>query len=314
MSSNRAKSHRFPAQLDEIDMGWFDGIRVNTHRLDVELNAGEAFRINRPFVVPARTGVLHDHDFCEVFWIQSGSCRHFINGQVLDIAAGHLCFVRPPDQHMFIRLGDEPCRMINIAFSRDTADHLLARYREDFEARFFWTEDHLPARVDLDAGRFQALNALERQLVAGKRSLARIECFLLEVMTGILGPREDIPQDAPAWLAIACEQIRDPEALRVGVSALVKFCDRSHEHVSRTFRQVFGLSPSSYVNRLRLEVAARNLAETNLPIIDIAMDTGIEDLSHFYKLFRAGYGISPMKYRKQNQVEMVQPTLAGRGN
>ena len=288
-------------------LGNFDAKATFSLPFDQGSNERHAFHVNRPLLHAARPGTLHDQDFYEFFWIETGTCTHFINGTSLTLSPGDLVFVRPADAHAFQRTGTERCLMVNIAFSSETADHLVDRYREELDGKFFWANSDLPVMKQLDARQLRDLKQLEGNLVSGTRTLARIECTLLELMTGILGPRFEMPADTPPWLAVACESIREPDNLRRGVSALVEISNRSHEHVSRTFRQVFGQSPSTYVNRVRMEFAARELSETNAPIIDIALDCGIEDLSHFYKLFRGAYGTTPMKYRKSNQLDLVQP-------
>ena len=104
-----------------------------------------------------------------------------------------------------------------------------------------------------------------------------------------------------------CEAMDDPGNLKTGLSALVAFSGRSHEHVSRSFRKVFGFSPSAYVTIRRMQYAAKQLIETNLPIIDISLSCGIDDLSHFYRAFRRQFGMPPKRYRERNQIDLVHP-------
>lgn len=103
--------------------------------------------------------------------------------------------------------------------------------------------------------------------------------------------------------------MRGPD-LRAGVPALVRLSGRGHEHVSRTVRRVQGLSPSAWINRQRME-AARRLAETEAPIVEVALDSGIEDLSHLYRLFKAEHGVTPLRYRRRCQTDLVHPGQPG---
>jgi AraC family cel operon transcriptional repressor len=49
--------------------------------------------------------------------------------------------------------------------------------------------------------------------------------------------------------------------------------------------------------------AAQRLAAGDDAILDIVLDCGFHNVSHFYKLFREQYGISPRRYRmKQGQI------------
>ena len=253
---------------------------------------------------------IHDHDFFECFWIASGWCTHYINGATERLETGTLMFIRPPDWHAFQNADGPPCQMINVAFSADTAAHLRDRYAADLEGRFFWTNDRKPASFVLDSAQMRDLSVLEQGLDRGTRSLARIESFLLTLMADLLAGTPDTPAEAPDWLIRAFEAFADPAALRGGVPALVDLTGRSHEHVSRTFRRLFGQTPSAYVNALRMNLAARQLAGSDTPIMDVALDCGVEDLSHFYRLFRETHGTSPMRYRRRARVDLVHPQRA----
>ena len=81
----------------------------------------------------------------------------------------------------------------------------------------------------------------------------------------------------------------------------------SHPHVSRAMRRYLGQSPSEYVNRQRMTYAARLLTTDHDPLPEIAEACGIPNLSHFHKLFRTRYGMTPLQYRQQFQRHVVQP-------
>ena len=302
----------WPAVLAQIDVGLaaFDMIRQFTVRLTAEIAPPDAFYMSRPFVEQSPPAALHDHEFFEVFWIDSGSCLHFINGRTVRLVAGDVVFVRPPDRHAFQNDLEPPCRMVNVAFAMETARHFEQRYK-DLAGRFFWSSEPMPHAERADMTGLAALRALERSLEGGKRTLARVESVLLQLMTGLFGAPREVPTEAPAWLLAACREMRDPQRLRGGVKTLVELTGRSHEHVARTFRALFGKSPSAWVNGMRMEWAARQLAETDRPIMDVALDCGMEDLSHFYRVFRQAHGRSPMRYRRGMQVELVHPLPTG---
>jgi AraC family transcriptional regulator, dual regulator of chb operon len=298
--------------LGEIDnfMGIFDTTERFTVSLSTKIGPNDSFHVNRPFIEATPPPSFHDHDFFECFWIASGWCTHYINGATERVETGTMMFIRPPDWHAFQNADGPPCQMVNVAFSAETAAHLRDRYASDLEGRFFWTNDRRPASYLLDSAQMRDLSVLEQGLDRGTRSLARIESFLLTLMADFLATTPDTPAEAPDWLVRAFEAFADPAALRGGVPALVDLTGRSHEHVSRTFRRLFGQTPSAYVNALRMNLAARQLAGSDTPIMEVALDCGVEDLSHFYRLFRETHGTSPMRYRRRARVDLVHPQRA----
>ena len=66
------------------------------------------------------------------------------------------------------------------------------------------------------------------------------------------------------------------------------------------------MSPSAYTNERRMEYAALMLGSTDTSIENIAHDCGIENLSHFYRLFRARYGVTPRRYRLHHLKDPVR--------
>ena len=57
-----------------------------------------------------------------------------------------------------------------------------------------------------------------------------------------------------------------------------------------------------------MQYAAMALGSSDQSISGVALDCGIENMSHFYKLFRAHYGVTPRAYRTVHARNPVQPT------
>jgi len=72
-------------------------------------------------------------------------------------------------------------------------------------------------------------------------------------------------------------------------------------------KRVTGISPSDFINEKRMTHAARQLTGTSESLQDIATDCGIPNLSHFHKLFRTTYKLTPHAYRRKFQRHVVQP-------
>jgi len=94
-----------------------------------------------------------------------------------------------------------------------------------------------------------------------------------------------------AWMAenIAEEFNLDRLAAQVGLS---KF------YFNRLFKSAVGVSPSHYHINLRMDEAKRLLRETKRSVVEIALDVGYSNPSHFAQLFRKETGLSPSDYRK----------------
>ena len=70
----------------------------------------------------------------------------------------------------------------------------------------------------------------------------------------------------------------------------------------REFVRMYGLPPSAYRKRCRMDAAARMLAQTNQRVIDVATLVGYENASKFSAAFYAEMGCSPVQYRKRHAI------------
>ncbi|MEM8788048.1 MAG: AraC family transcriptional regulator [Pseudomonadota bacterium] len=268
---------------------------------------GEAFHAVRKTLGSGRLRFLHTHDFFECFWVETGILDHRINGTRLALQPGDLVFVRPGDVHAVRGQRGAPCRIVNLLFRTDIARHLVSRYRADLRGRFFWSTAALPQTQRLSPAQRGRLRALAAPLIDGPRGLAQIEAFLLTLTTGLLAPEPGVAPHAPAWLTQACAAARDPEVFRDGAQGFVRAAGRAHAHVCRVAQQYLGEPPSAFVNRIRMDYAARQLAGSDVPITQIAADCGLENLSHFYRIFAARHGTTPRAYRQIHRRDPVQP-------
>ena len=95
-----------------------------------------------------------------------------------------------------------------------------------------------------------------------------------------------------ALAAMQSEPLED-----LSLAALAARLAVSPRQVSRLFQRNVGMSFRAWATELRLERARKLLAETDLPIIDVAGETGWSSLAHFNSIFRRRAGATPTGYR-----------------
>lgn len=75
-------------------------------------------------------------------------------------------------------------------------------------------------------------------------------------------------------------------------------CHRSLSSFKRDFQEQFHESPGKWLVRRRLEYAAALLLGTNNPVTDIVFESGFEDVSHFSRVFKQRFALTPTAYRE----------------
>lgn len=74
----------------------------------------------------------------------------------------------------------------------------------------------------------------------------------------------------------------------------------SRSGLARKMRSSMGVSAADFLRRTRMRHAAKLLLSTDLPIKEIAYESGFTDLNYFSKSFKAHYSLSPTAYRQNH--------------
>jgi AraC-like DNA-binding protein len=74
-------------------------------------------------------------------------------------------------------------------------------------------------------------------------------------------------------------------------------------HLTNTVKQTTGKSPCDFMEERFLSEAQKMLKDTNLSVADIGEKLGWNDPSNFTKFFKNMSGITPLQYRKNNNLK-----------
>lgn len=82
---------------------------------------------------------------------------------------------------------------------------------------------------------------------------------------------------------------------------LLEVTKMSRPTFSRQFRIHSGKTLGQFLQQIRLDAACRELAETDAPVIDVALGSGFSQVSFFNRVFRRTFKCSPTDYRRRCQ-------------
>ena len=123
---------------------------------------------------------------------------------------------------------------------------------------------------------------------------------------GVAGVRYAVstPEDRVAQfrnLAAAVQYLEDHFAETVPTEELAALAGVSVTQFNRRFSEIFRQSPRQFLLSLRIEKARHRLSTTEMPVVEISVETGFYDQSHFTRHFRRFTGLTPTQYRRQYQ-------------
>lgn len=271
----------------------------------------EGYYVYFPLVEQIATQA-HYHDFYEVFLVIAGQINHHVNGEKILLKSGALVLIRPDDVHFYSNAENQNCELINLAFLTGTLDQLLA-YLGLVNGAQVLLAAPLPLTVTLSPVRRNLLAAQIKEwglfMYRRDKAVARLalRALLAQIITQFfhVSPFEEDVGNPPVWLAEVYQQMQQRHHVVEGRPALMRLANRSPEHVGRAFKTYLGVTPSQFINDLRLDYAADLLRHTDRSVLDICFDVGFGNLSHFYHRFKERWDCSPMQFRNQNRQTLI---------
>ena len=90
-------------------------------------------------------------------------------------------------------------------------------------------------------------------------------------------------------------------AYRLSLDEYAQLCHMSLSTFKKAFKNHFNSTPGNWLKQRRLDLALHKLISTELPIGDLAFESGFEDPSHFIRVFKNKHGLTPLQYRLARQ-------------
>jgi AraC family transcriptional regulator len=94
--------------------------------------------------------------------------------------------------------------------------------------------------------------------------------------------------------------VRDHLSGQLNLSELARLHGISVRHLSRTVREAKGMSVHRWIAECRVAEARRLLAETELPVHEVAQRSAFHSAAAFSTAFRAASGFTPNEFRRLN--------------
>jgi len=88
----------------------------------------------------------------------------------------------------------------------------------------------------------------------------------------------------------------------VTLEEMASLSNRSLASFKRDFQRHYQSAPRQWINRQRLEHAQMLLNNTDRQVSDVALACGFESVSHFIRIFRKAFGVTPRALRAKKAI------------
>lgn len=240
----------------------------------------------------------HSHEFDELVMVRSGCALHYVNGQPYHISKGSVFYLSGGKAHGFEQ--SENLCLTNVLFEPQQLQmaHLNA-YLPSMPER-----DALPLNVSTGAmdtceRLFAAITHENASLAAGSKQMVEALFSQLVILLWREHRRQLDCVDGDSRLAALIRHLDAHMAEEVDFDQLAERFRIPLRTLHRRMLETTGLSPASYLGRMRLCTAMRMLSHSEASVTDIAFACGFNDSNYFSSRFHKEIGISPGQYRKR---------------
>ena len=246
----------------------------------------------------------HCHSDFELFYVESGSCRFFIENNMYDIFSGDFMLI-PPEVFHYTRYLSGSCKRTVVHFFREDVDESIIKllpWGENFlnTMRIIQTPEAYREQINLHFSRM-----LSEKKIADERSAPMLKALFQELL--LLCSREcrflhDLPANihtTDRQIVQAAQFIRNHYMEHIGAEDIAAAAGYSPNYLSKKFRKSVGVGIHEYLVFIRLQCAALELVTTDDSVTEIAFRCGFSDSNYFKDAFKKKYGLTPRAYRKQ---------------
>lgn len=238
-------------------------------------------------------------------YITEGRGIYQINGVTYTLGEGEGFLIEPNKQTFYQADAVDPWKYLWIGFGGTGAETCVRALGLD--------SDHLTFRCADEKGKLHEL--VEEMLMHNAQAAQndfRLQSLLCAFFAQLSeGMDADIGKMSQAdrenlYVHEAVEYIRNHYDTGITVGDVARYVALHRSYLFALFQKVLHISPQEYLTLFRLTRAKEELTLTDNTVASIALNCGYQDPQVFTKAFKNKFGITPLKYRRQDREKARQ--------
>ena len=234
------------------------------------------------------TGIYHSHDFYELICFLRGEGTQIVNDKKIITKEKSIMLLIPGDKHCFVSQSDD-IEIFSLSVRREEFELLASVYGASFEKQPTVFAFPRVSKLYEIYREHKSISEINHKLLLS--TLLHAYVHLNDTLSST---------DIPEALLSAAEEMKKPENLKKGIPAFVALSNYSQSHLARLVKKHFGMGLKQYINELRLLHAYDDFIWTNESAEVIAENLGFSSYSHFYRIFKERFSISPSALKNGN--------------
>lgn len=267
-------------------------------------------------------GKMHNHDYWEIIFVESGTFEMQIESAVYSLMEGDACILNRATRHMecfhqghaliYIALSTEYINSwpadSNVAFQRPMSYLLengsnLPRYQnKDFILARATDKNAYHSAVSL----IQSIKEELQGNKPGSKYMVRGMIYRLITLFTLSKNYDtkyhDLGKTGEFGLASFTKEFLDTNKHRITLFELEGIMQYNGAYLNQLFKKKYQRSITEYNQDICLQYMAKLLLTTNRTIEDICHTIGFVNRTHVYKAFKEKYGHTPSEFRKNKSI------------
>lgn len=247
------------------------------------------------------TTTFHDHTYYEINLIMKGSCYHIVENKKQLVSKGTVFIVPPGKAHRLVSIPNQTFSLANISIKAPSMEFLMLPFPQNFSDAI---KDNIVA-LNLDKTDFIFLSDfIYHKLIPN----IDLECFLAKMWTSTtlslfyLDHTKNAISQFPAWFNEILDEMQSMENISKRLYEIPIINNYSPATLSKYFHQFLNTSPNDYFITLKMNYASQLLTKTDYTIFSISEMIGYTSLSHFNRIFRKTFNMTPSEYKQKSVI------------
>ena len=242
--------------------------------------------------------VKHTHDFWEFMIICRGNYKQRINNELLEMYPGEAILIHPKDIHQVLP-GKPDDYHLNILISCDFFREICNFFQQDL---YFLFEQDKNIKILLHPNEFEKISNFLTAVnisTVNNQDITIVEQLLISYIITIIYSNRFLqtnkyPDDIKNFITL----LSLPENIALNAQEAVKLSNYSYSYFEKKFKEATKISLQKFIVQNKMEYAKKILSKGHVSLVDLSLMLGYDSLSHFSRIFKKNFGISPGKYMK----------------
>jgi len=254
---------------------------------------------------------LSRHEFFEMVYMKKGNAVFEISGKTVNIGPNDIIIIKPNQFHKFSVKSADGCEFIVLSFKFE--NKLSGEFSELSLGDFlnFISSKESGSFISLKVSQKNEIIILLNRILRERESheigseflnyLLVLELFVLISRALKMEWENSIKDKSPKLkelIHISVNFINNNFERDISLNNISKYVFLSSSYFTRAFKEEMGISPISFLLKVRIERAKELLVDTDHKVSDIALSVGFSNQQRFNEIFKKYSNLTPLQYRK----------------